>query len=153
MKALKVKAARATTAPAASTEARNARLRDVLHAYRRKMDDNVRERLRDRGQSDGPQGAQDVVDIADATLQQEIDVALLKMRVATVSRIDEAIGRLDAGQYGSCFECDGTISELRLRALPFAVRCRDCEQKREEAHGQAQVAAQRAHAPFSHVTG
>jgi len=116
------------------------------------MDDNVRERMRD-GRSDGPQDARDIVDIADATLQQELDLALLQMRVATVGRIDEALHRLDAGQYGSCFECDEAIAESRLRALPFAVRCRACEEKRETAQGNARQAALRAHAPFSHVTG
>src|SRR5688572_9391843 len=109
---------------------RDARLRQLLEAERRQMDDNVRERMRD-GRSDGPQGARDVVDIADATLQQEIDLALLQMRVATVGRIDEALRRLDDGRYGSCFECEEAIAESRLRALPFAVRCRACEEKRE----------------------
>ena len=131
---------------------RDARLRQFLEAERRQMDDDVRERMRD-GRSDGHQGARDVVDIADATLQQEIDLALLQMRVATVGRIGEALRRLDAGRYGSCFECDEAIAESRLRALPFAVRCRRCEEKRETAQGHARQAASRAHTPFSHVTG
>ena len=115
---------------------RDARLRQVLEAERRQMEDNMRERKRD-GRSEGPLDARDVVDIADATLQQEIDLALLQMRVATVGRIDEALRRLDAGQYGFCFECDEAIAESRLRALPFAVRCQACEKKREQEQGAA----------------
>jgi RNA polymerase-binding transcription factor DksA len=65
------------------------------------------------------------------------------MRVETLLRIDEALVRLDAGEYGSCFECAGEISERRLRALPFAVRCRACEERREEEHGHARQLAQR----------
>jgi DnaK suppressor protein len=42
------------------------------------------------------------------------------MRADTLARVDEALVRLDAGKYGSCVECDGEISERRLRALPFA---------------------------------
>ena len=140
------------TITTAQSTTRDARLRQLLEAERRHMDDNVRERMRD-GRSDGPLDARDVVDIADATLQQEIDLALLQMRVATVGRIDEALRRLDGGQYGSCFECDEAIAESRLRALPFAVRCRACEEKRETAQGNARQVALRAHTPFSHVTG
>ena len=40
--------------------------------------------------------------------------------------------RLDAGKYGSCLECAREISERRLRALPFAVRCQACEDCREQ---------------------
>ena len=35
----------------------------------------------------------------------------------TMTRIDQALVRLDAGQCGSCFDCGREISERRLRAL------------------------------------
>ena len=38
---------------------------------------------------------------------------------------------LDAGIYGLCTRCAGPISEARLKALPFALCCRDCETDRE----------------------
>ena len=44
----------------------------------------------------------------------------------------EAIARLDTGEYGLCFECGGEIAVRRLRALPFAVRCRAYEEAREQ---------------------
>ncbi|MEO8481511.1 MAG: TraR/DksA C4-type zinc finger protein, partial [Acidobacteriota bacterium] len=34
---------------------------------------------------------------------------------------------LHEGAYGDCIECLAPIDELRLRALPFAVRCTACE--------------------------
>ena len=57
------------------------------------------------------------------------------MSAATVARIDEALGRLDAGTFGVCIECEETISDKRLRALLFAVRCQTCEIRREEERG------------------
>jgi DnaK suppressor protein len=48
-------------------------------------------------------------------------------------RVDEALLRLDAGEYGSCSECAGESAQRRLRALPFAVRCEACEEKHEQA--------------------
>ena len=58
-------------------------------------------------------------------------------------RRDEALGRLDAGKYGSCFECTREIAERRLRALPFAVRCQACEERREQEQSDTRRHAQR----------
>ena len=41
--------------------------------------------------------------------------------------------RLNVGDDGCGFECDAEISEARLRALPFAVRCKPCEEGRERS--------------------
>ena len=55
------------------------------------------------------------------------------MKTETLHKIEEALSRLEEGTYGNCFECGDEISERRLRALPFAVRCKDCEEAREIA--------------------
>src|ERR1039458_1472385 len=42
--------------------------------------------------------------------------------------VEEALDRLDAGDYGICLACDEQIAEKRLRALPWArysVTCQD----------------------------
>ena len=58
---------------------------------------------------------------------QEVDFALMEMKSQTLSKIDEAIQRLEDGTYGICAECQTEISEARLAALPFASLCRDCQ--------------------------
>ena len=76
----------------------------------------------------------DVLDDAESSeldTQDEIGFALIQLRMEVLKQIDAALRRLDEGSYGDCFECGAEISEARLRALPFAVRCRDCEQSRE----------------------
>jgi DnaK suppressor protein len=55
------------------------------------------------------------------------------MKAETLNKINEALARLDEGRYGMCYECGDEIAEARLRALPFAVRCKDCEEERETA--------------------
>ena len=46
-------------------------------------------------------------------------------------------------------ECGEEIAEKRLRALPFAVRCKDCEEAREVAERrERQLAARRGAAPL-----
>jgi RNA polymerase-binding transcription factor len=64
------------------------------------------------------------------------------MQSETLGRIDAALARLDAGGYGQCVECDSEIATRRLRALPFAVRCQGCEERREESQRQARRLAQ-----------
>jgi RNA polymerase-binding transcription factor DksA len=68
-----------------------------------------------------------------------------------LSHMDEALGRMDAGHYGFCFACSNKIAEGRLRAQPFAVRCRTCEERREKEQGRTRESAQRGLAPFSHM--
>ena len=46
---------------------------------------------------------------------------------------EDFVGALDEGRYGHCYECGDEIAEARLRALPFAVRCKDCEEEMQEA--------------------
>jgi len=70
-----------------------------------------------------------MVEDADDDGRQGLDLTLLEMRSSTLTAIDEALRRLDAGRYGFCHECDRPIAERRLRALPFAVRCRECEEE------------------------
>jgi DnaK suppressor protein len=93
------------------TAIRHADVRRTLSERRRELQDDVQSRILDRP-TDRP-----------------TEVFALRIRAETLTRIDEALLRLDAGKYGSCLECGREISERRLRALPFAVRCQVCEEK------------------------
>jgi RNA polymerase-binding protein DksA len=60
-----------------------------------------------------------------------LDFALTEMKSQQLERIKDALGRLDKGTYGLCTECGEPIAAARLRALPFAECCRDCQERRE----------------------
>jgi len=109
---------------------RSAELRAALVARRRDLDHDISGRLRE-GRTAGPRAVGDMGDVSDGEIQADLDSSLLQMRAETLARIDDAITRLDAGMYGRCMDCDGEIASRRLRALPFAVRCRTCEEHRE----------------------
>jgi DnaK suppressor protein len=68
---------------------------------------------------------------------REVDFALMQMKSETLRRIDEAMRRLEDGSYGRCAECQGDIAAARLRALPFAELCRDCQERHETADREA----------------
>jgi len=121
---------------------RHADLKRMLSERRCELQDDVRSRVRD-GRADRADDGRDDIDVSDAGMQRDIDFALLQIRAEALTRVDEALVRLDAGKYGFCFVCECEIAERRLRALPFAVRCQACEERREQAQGHARQAAQR----------
>jgi DnaK suppressor protein len=84
---------------------------------------------------------------ADLDLQDDIGFALIQLKTEMLNQIDSALRRLYEGNYGDCFECGTEIAEARLRALPFAVRCRDCEEGREAAHGRERLMKLRRGSP------
>ena len=75
----------------------------------------------------------DTVESAEADIQEELEFALVQMKSETLNKVNDALARLEQGSYGNCFECGDEIAEKRLRALPFAVRCKDCEESKETA--------------------
>lgn len=65
------------------------------------------------------------------------------MKSETLNKVTDALARLEQGDYGNCFECGEEIAEKRLRALPFAVRCKGCEEAREMAEQRARQQSRR----------
>jgi DnaK suppressor protein len=125
---------------------RYAELRKILEERRREMMSQVQERMRDvrsEGAGSTVQGVLDAAESSEADIQDEIEFALIQMKAETLSKIEEALHRLEEGTYGYCFECGEEISERRLRALPFAVRCKDCEEAREVKQQRERLMAQR----------
>ncbi len=85
----------------------------------------------------------DAVESSEADIQEELEFALIQMKSETLNKIDDALARLEQGDYGNCFDCGEEIAEKRLRALPFAVRCKDCEEAKEVAEQRERQLAQR----------
>jgi DnaK suppressor protein len=129
------------------TAIRRVELRRMLTERRREMQDHAHSRVRD-ARTGQPNDVRDDLEQSGAHVQGDIELALLQMRANTLMRIDQALVRLDAGKYGSCLECQGQITGRRLRALPFAQRCQECQERREEAQGEAKRLAQRRGAPL-----
>jgi len=75
-----------------------------------------------------------VLDVEDMSLRDSTgaqQIALLEARTRERNQLDEALQRLDEGTYGVCEDCETPIAQGRLRALPFARRCVECQQQAE----------------------
>jgi DnaK suppressor protein len=130
---------------------RYAELKRILEDRRREILNQVQVKMRDvraEGASGEGQGVLDAAESSEADIQDDIEFALIQMKSETLHKIEEALSRLEEGTYGNCFECGDEISERRLRALPFAVRCKDCEEARELAERRERQLSQRRSAGF-----
>ncbi len=66
---------------------------------------------------------------ASQVFAQQRDLALRDHNDVQLAAVDAALGRLEAGTYGTCVTCGKPISEARLEALPAAAHCIDCQKK------------------------
>ena len=127
---------------------RYSELKRMLEDRRREIRAEVQGKMRDV-RAEGTWGGKlnevlDAVESSEADIQDDIEFALIQMKSETLNKIEDALARLEQEDYGNCFECGEEIAEKRLRALPFAVRCKDCEEAREVAERrQRQLAARR----------
>lgn len=118
-------------------------LKRILQERQLEIIAEVQHKMRDVRSEDAAilrQGVRDEAESSEAEIRDDIEFALLQMKTETLENIGKALARLEQGGYGYCYECGAEIAEQRLRALPFAVRCRSCEEIREAAR-------QREHAP------
>jgi DnaK suppressor protein len=99
-------------------EERRSEIHDKLRAIREEIP-SYQDEVRDTEE-------QSVTDFA-----QEMDFALMEMKAQTLIRIDEALQRVDQGTYGTCDECGQDIAEARLKAVPFALLCLECQEREE----------------------
>jgi DnaK suppressor protein len=65
-------------------------------------------------------------------LSEDISLRQLSTHGETLRKIDEALRKVNEGTYGICEDCGEEISEERLKILPFAIYCIDCQEKREQ---------------------
>src|SRR5712671_2764561 len=127
---------------------RYADLKQMLDVRRREIQAEVQGKMRDV-REEGTWGGKlndvlDTVESSEADIQEDIEFALIQMKSETLNKINDALRRLDDGTYGNCFECGDEIAQPRLRALPFAVRCKDCEEARENAEQRERALARKS---------
>ncbi|HJZ74953.1 MAG TPA: TraR/DksA family transcriptional regulator [Vicinamibacterales bacterium] len=136
------------TAASGAPRSRYAELKLMLEERRREIQAQVQGKMRGV-REEGTWGGKlnevlDAVESAEADIQEELEFSLVQMKSETLNKINDAVARLEQGTYGNCYECGEEIAEKRLRALPFAVRCKDCEEAREVAEQrERQMAARR----------
>ncbi len=122
------------TANEATRDDRTQSLRTMLLERRQVFTREIDELLARHRTDQLLQREQSVADTGDRSLQDstgEQQLSLLEARTRMRNQVDEALRRLDEGTYGICEDCGRPISPERLKAMPFARRCVECQRKAE----------------------
>ncbi|MGD0670438.1 MAG: TraR/DksA C4-type zinc finger protein [Candidatus Binatus sp.] len=88
--------------------------------------------LRKEEQDDAVELPADGLDVARSLEDIETDAGLIERYEFQLKAIDAALSRLERGRYGICEKCKEEIPLERLKAVPFAAYCIDCQKTRNE---------------------
>ncbi len=84
--------------------------------------------------------AQNDEDRSVADLQEETVFALIEPKKNELQEIEEAIGRIEQGEYGVCVDCGEPIDKRRLEIMPQTSRCaRNQGQQEREKHRRSTI--------------
>jgi len=84
------------------------------------------------GQEASDEGSDDIVDRANNAYSRELLFSLSDGERHTLLRIEEALQRTESGTYGICTNCGNEIRPGRLKAMPWARYCIDCQELAEK---------------------
>lgn len=103
----------------------------LLLERRRLLAKSRRMRNKDEDQSDELSELADYdnhpADAATETFEREKDLAIDENVERLIARIDRAMEKIDNGSYGICDRCGREISRERLKVLPHATFCVECQ--------------------------
>lgn len=115
-------------------EQRNESLRKILILQREHIVSEAKSEIRNYITGENRQLVESALDDGDwSVIDLSEDISLMKLdrHRKTLVKIDEALRKLREGTYGTCEDCGDEIAPERLRILPFAIYCRDCQERRE----------------------
>ena len=105
-------------------------IRERLLSQRQELLDLYKHDLR-VGQQSSDEASEDIVDRANNAYQREFMFNLSGSERRLLRQVEEALERLDQGGYGTCDHCGEPIGSKRLKAIPWARYCVDCQEKEE----------------------
>ena len=71
-------------------------------------------------------------DMAEALVNQEFSVSMKQREIRKLKAIDQALKRIESGEYGLCEDCDELISAKRLENQPWTSLCITHAEQREK---------------------
>jgi len=81
----------------------------------------------------------DIFDDADLEQSREFNLLLNTREKQKLKQIEQALLKMENGEYGICENCEEDIPVGRLKAMPFASMCVKCKSQQESIEGHAIV--------------
>lgn len=109
--------------------------REKLLKRKKELWQAIRETLKREGieqYQDMIQTVKDEEDLALADLQEETLLGILEPQIRELEEIEQALIRMETGEYGRCVDCGKWLRIQRLEIMPWASRCRECKEKWEK---------------------
>jgi DnaK suppressor protein len=100
---------------------------DILREAKNEISKYIKGETRQLVESALDDGDWSVID-----LSEDISLRQLSTHRENLLKIDAALRKLNEGTYGQCEECGEAINEERLKVMPFAIYCIDCQERLEE---------------------
>ena len=72
-----------------------------------------------------------MADMASDSYDRELSLNIASGEQEVIYEIDEALKRIGEGKYGKCLSCNKKIPVRRLKAVPYAKHCIQCQSKEE----------------------
>jgi DnaK suppressor protein len=63
---------------------------------------------------------------------EKLQNSLQQTEIDEINLIEQALSRIEKGEYGLCIDCGEAISNKRLEHYPYAARCIVCQEALEE---------------------
>ena len=73
-----------------------------------------------------------MADLASDNAEEDTSLDLLSSEEKLLRQIQKALRRIEKKAYGKCSSCKKPISIKRLKAVPYAELCRNCQEKEEQ---------------------
>jgi DnaK suppressor protein len=89
-------------------------------------------RIEEDGRSADEDATQDPADKASNSYTKELLFSQSNSERSILALVEEALERMEAGEYGECIECGGVMQPKRLEAVPWARHCIPCQEKQEQ---------------------
>jgi DnaK suppressor protein len=77
------------------------------------------------------EATQDPADMAANAYTKELLVSMSANDRQLLALVDEALERIESGEYGDCVHCNEPVQEKRLEAVPWARHCLRCQDLQE----------------------
>jgi DnaK suppressor protein len=84
-------------------------------------------------EQDNPGYSTHIADDATEVLENAKNHALRRNLQRLLDQVNDALAKIDKGTYGLCEECGSKIDRARLKALPYATSCIQCQKQRERS--------------------
>lgn len=111
-------------------------MRSVLLSMKEETLSEIQKSLRVGTATPDGEPSGDIYDQASSERDRELDLLLGDRERDKLRSIDEALDRIDDGEYGVCEECEEEIPLGRLKVLPFARYCVKCKADIEKLQAQ-----------------